>query len=113
MSDPDPDTNPLAPPTGARLQRIRERAYYLWRQDGCPEGRDDEYWERADELQRMADSAGAGLRPNPMQHPERDNVVEEAALQENLGEFPDRVADQGEHRTAPMTRAAEHEFLKQ
>ncbi len=28
-------------------QLIRERAYHLWEQDGRPEGRDLEYWERA------------------------------------------------------------------
>lgn len=28
-------------------QRIRERAYRLWEEEGCPEGRSDEYWARA------------------------------------------------------------------
>ncbi len=28
-------------------QRIRERAHSLWEADGRPEGRADEYWERA------------------------------------------------------------------
>jgi hypothetical protein len=27
--------------------RIRERAHALWEEDGRPEGRADEYWERA------------------------------------------------------------------
>jgi hypothetical protein len=27
--------------------------------------------------------------------------VEEASIQQNLGEFPDRVADQGEHPQTP------------
>ena len=27
--------------------RIRERAYHLWEADGSPEGRAQEYWERA------------------------------------------------------------------
>jgi hypothetical protein len=27
--------------------RIRERAYALWDRDGRPEGRADEYWEKA------------------------------------------------------------------
>ena len=33
-------------------QRIRERAYFLWRHEGCPEGRADEHWHRARELER-------------------------------------------------------------
>ncbi len=28
-------------------QRVRERAYSLWQQDGCPDGRDHEFWEPA------------------------------------------------------------------
>jgi hypothetical protein len=28
-------------------QAVRERAYHLWEQDGCPEGQADEYWQRA------------------------------------------------------------------
>jgi hypothetical protein len=26
---------------------VRERAYYIWQQDGCPHGRADEHWRRA------------------------------------------------------------------
>jgi hypothetical protein len=26
---------------------IRQQAYYSWEADGCPNGRDLEYWERA------------------------------------------------------------------
>jgi|tagenome__1003787_1003787.scaffolds.fasta_scaffold7886910_1 hypothetical protein len=33
-----------------REQRIRERAYGMWEAEGCPEGRADEYWHRAQEL---------------------------------------------------------------
>ena len=28
-------------------QSVRERAYFLWERDGCPEGRPEEYWHRA------------------------------------------------------------------
>ena len=30
-------------------QRITERARQLWEEDGCPEGRDIEYWLKAEE----------------------------------------------------------------
>jgi hypothetical protein len=30
-------------------QAVRERAYFLWEADGCPDGHADEYWQRADE----------------------------------------------------------------
>ncbi len=94
--------NPLDENDPARQQRIRERAYHLWEADGRPEGRDLEYWERARELVGMEDSAGAGLLPNPMTHPEP--AAEEAEIQDNLGEFPDRSADQGEWRQTPVAR---------
>ena len=32
---------------GAGDAAIREQAYYLWEQDGRPEGHDMEYWSRA------------------------------------------------------------------
>ena len=30
-------------------QRIRERAYALWQEQGCPEGNDHEFWFRAEQ----------------------------------------------------------------
>jgi hypothetical protein len=30
-----------------REERVRQRAYAMWEQDGCPAGRDAEYWLRA------------------------------------------------------------------
>ena len=94
--------NPLKPDP-AREQRIRERAYHLWEQDGRPHGRDEEYWERARELIGIEDNPDAGQLPNPMTHPDspRETGVEEAEIQENLGEFPDRFADQGEVQPTP------------
>ncbi len=100
MSDNPLQTNP------ARTERIRLRAYHLWQQDGGPHGRDAEYWERAEELIGMQDSAGAGLLPNPqtLNEPIPGVIVEEAQIQENYGEFPDRSADQGDWRQTPMTK---------
>jgi len=89
-----------------RQQRIRERAYHLWEADGRPRGRDLDYWERARELIGMEENPGAGLLPNPMalgKDPDAP-VVEEAEIQENLGEFPDRFADQGEWRQTHIAR---------
>ncbi|TDH58347.1 DUF2934 domain-containing protein [Dankookia rubra] len=40
------------PDTGADWeQRIRERAYFLWHAEGCPEGRSAEFWDRARALE--------------------------------------------------------------
>lgn len=97
--------NPLAIDPG-REHRIRERAYHLWEADGKPHGRDVEYWERARTLTGMEESAGSGLLPNPMNAPRspRETGIEEADIQENLGEFPGGFTDQGEAQTTPASR---------
>lgn len=86
---------------------IRERARRMWREAGSPKGREDEYVERARELQAFVDHPGAGLLPNPMvAHPQPGPTaepIEEAELLENLGEFPGRT-DQGDRLPAPMTK---------
>jgi hypothetical protein len=35
----------------ARDQHLRERAYLLWQQDGCPVGRADDHWRRTCEFE--------------------------------------------------------------
>jgi hypothetical protein len=97
--------NPLDTDAG-REQRVRERAYHLWEAEGKPQGRDVEFWERARELVGMEESAGAGLLPNPQAHPDspRETGVEEAEIQQNLGEFPDRFADQGTVQQTPTPK---------
>jgi len=90
--------------------RIRERAYHLWLADGSPHGRDVEYWERARELIGIEESPGAGLlRDTAVQ----GETIEEADIQENLGEFPDRFTDQGNRQETPMTRAEARKRAKE
>ena len=98
-------SNPLDDSDQTRQQHIRERAYHMWEADGRPEGREDEFWERASELVGMEESAHAAELPNPASlpgaDPDRTQIIEEAFIQENLGEFPDRFADQGERSLTP------------
>ena len=49
-----------------REQRIRERAYSLWDGEGRPEGRADEFWERARALIEAEDDPDA---PNMISPP--------------------------------------------
>jgi len=86
--------------------KLRERARKLWIDAGSPEGREDEYLERAKELAAMESNPHAGLEPNPLAYgvvtpAERGEPVEEASLQDNLGEFPGLQTDQGEGTHAP------------
>jgi hypothetical protein len=98
-------SNPLDETDAAHEQRIRERAYHLWEADGCPIGQELEFWERARELLGIEESAGAGQLPNPAtlpgSDPARQEIVDEASLQENLGEFPSRFTDQGDRPQTP------------
>jgi len=102
MSDNPLETSP------ERDAAVRARAEQLWREAGSPAGRMDEYLERADELMRMELAGNAAQLPNPetLNEPIPGVTVEEAAIQDNLGEFPggSSVADQGEWRETPMTR---------
>jgi hypothetical protein len=93
--------NPLEM-TPEREARIRERAYHLWEEEGRPEGRDAEFWERAKELIGMEENADAALLPNPMtQSSHTGSPIEEAEIQENYGEFPNRFTDQGDRQQTP------------
>ncbi|HEX2941740.1 MAG TPA: hypothetical protein VHO91_11890 [Rhodopila sp.] len=99
-----------------RRQSVRERAERMWREEGAPKGRKGEFLERARELQAIEDHPSAGLLPNPAaRHPgEMPSVtpVEEAALMENLGEFPGLLTDQGDRSPFPMTRAKARRTLR-
>lgn len=82
--------------------RIRERAYRIWIEEGRPPGRSDEHWQMARQLIAIEQSDGDELKPNPLG---QEQPVEEARLQENLGEFP-TLTDQGEEATTPKARRA-------
>jgi len=96
---------------------IQRRARKMWRQDGSPVGRLDEYIERARELQAIIDNPESGLLPNPIVahggKVESGMPVEEAEVMENLGEFPSRLTDQGDHVQAPMTRERARQARKE
>jgi hypothetical protein len=43
-------------------QRIRERAYQIWIEEGRPTGRDKEHWARAE--QELSETTGEARRSN-------------------------------------------------
>ncbi len=90
----------------AREERIRERAYHLWQADGSPPGSDLEYWEKARELIAIEDSRDAGQLPGNTDAGRwvDGHLVEEASIEENLGEFPDRLTDQGDTPATPSEK---------
>lgn len=82
--------------------RIRERAYYLWLQEGCPEGRAEVHWEEASELVAIEDNQKLTTRPVPPAD-SSPTTVEPLEAVENAGEFP-TLTDQGEEQPYPRRR---------
>lgn len=85
---------------------LKARAKKLWEDAGSPEGRMDDYIEKARELAAFESNPKAGLEPvEDVVADEADKrfgrSVEEAKLQENLGEFPGLQRDQGDREQTP------------
>lgn len=87
--------------------RIRERAYFIWLEQGCPDGRDKEHWDMASELVAQEENQHFATKPNPLST-ERAQApggepVEPILAATNQGEFP-TLTDQGEESTSPAPR---------
>ncbi len=64
-------------PTRERTeQRIRERAYFLWRQEGCLENRAEEHWHQARELEATTDRSRGHLQTSGGQRPRQHSDTE-------------------------------------
>ena len=74
--------------------RIRERAYLLWLEEGQPEGKSAEHWEKARELLALEPDAEEGITDGYNGEP-RVTPEEEAGLP---GEFP-TVTERGKLKT--------------
>ena len=86
-----------------REQRIRERAYRMWLDEGRPEGRDAAHWDMASELVAIEENQRDTLKPNPIPEWERNPTreqIEPMQVVENVGEFP-TLTDKGEEATYP------------
>ena len=46
-------------------KRVRDRAYKLWQEEGCPEGRAQVHWEKARELVAIEENIDLTLKPIP------------------------------------------------
>jgi hypothetical protein len=70
-------------------QRVRERAYKIWIDEGKPEGQADAHWEKARLIVSVEDSMPTMLKP--ITEPQAEPVE----AYQNQGEFP-TLTDQGE-----------------
>jgi hypothetical protein len=84
--------------------RIRAHAHRIWEEEGRPHGRDAEHWRMARELVAIEENQKLATKPvNAERIGPEGEPIEEAKLEENLGEFP-TLTDQGEQE-APHRRS--------
>lgn len=79
--------------------RIREKAHKLWEDAGRPEGRAAEHWEQARTLVAIEDDR-TSLKPV------RETTSEPLEIQDNLGESPGALTDQGDRMQVPSEEIA-------
>jgi hypothetical protein len=84
-------------------ERVRERAYQIWQEQGCPEGQADAHWELARELVAIEDNHRMAMMPvardleDPTIAADRAEPAGPAAAQ---GELP-TLTDAGEQSYPP------------
>jgi hypothetical protein len=91
-----------------REHRIRTKAFYIWLDEGCPEGRAEIHWDMATELVAIGENRTLTLKPiqdqgrlSPSGEP-----IEPISAVENAGEFPTET-DQGEEIAYPGRKKTE------
>src|SRR5262245_12113875 len=85
--------------------RIQQRAYRLWVEEGCPEGRQELHWDKARELVAIEQNQKQTTKPVTHQQGVAGEPVEPIEAVENAGEFP-TLTDQGEQQGMPKRRRA-------
>ena len=84
-------------------ERIRERAYHLWLDEGQPDGRAETHWDKARELVAIEESQrSTTFAPNGDRDPTSPTgePIEEPLAVTNQGEFP-TLTDEGEEVSPP------------
>lgn len=69
-------------------QRIRERAYRLWLEEGCLERRADDHWDMATELVAIENRQQTTLKPILQNLGPVGEPIEPIEALRNAGEFP-------------------------
>lgn len=82
-------------PTASMEERIRKRAYQLWLDEGCPQGRAEVHWDKATELVAIEDNQHLATRSPTAALGPHGQPVEPMIALTNQGEFPE-LTDQGE-----------------
>ena len=88
------------------VERIRDRAYQLWEQDGCPEGRDLDYWYKA-EAELHGEGASCLESPSGGSTADRPAGASEGGIASPGEPSPEQVAQgRGNRRSGAMQGTA-------
>jgi len=79
--------------------RIRKKAHMLWEEAGRPEGRAEDHWDKARILVAIEDDR-TSLKPVAQVS------SEPLEIQDNLGELPGALTDQGDRMQVPAEELA-------
>ena len=85
-------------------QRIREKAYQIWLEEGCPEGRELDHWNVATKLVAIEDGQQSTLKPFDENLAPVGKAIEPMEAVRNAGEFP-TPTDWGEGPQAEKERS--------
>lgn len=83
--------------------RVRERAYRIWLDEGCPQGRELVHWDMATELVAIEDGQRSTLKPVEQNLGPLGEPIEPLVAVQNVGEFP-TLTDQGESQVPTPAR---------
>ena len=87
-------------------ERIRERAYRIWLDEGRPEGRELDHWDKATELVAIEDQQAATTKPvTAPSAASPDGEPVEPVLPASGGDIP-TMTDQAEQTYPPRKPAA-------
>ncbi|ANC91692.1 DUF2934 domain-containing protein [Azospirillum humicireducens] len=89
-------------------QRIRDRAYAIWLDEGCPQGRDAEHWLQAERAILAEAAANVGHSPvvAVVKAPRKTTNARPRAVKtiEQTGGAPEAVADELPKARKPRSR---------
>jgi Protein of unknown function (DUF2934) len=78
-----------------REDHLRDRAYRIWIEEGCPEGQAERHWQLAGELLAIEENAKAALKPRDAGTGPFGEPVESGVGIDSHGEVPG-LTDQGD-----------------
>jgi hypothetical protein len=70
----------------ARARNVRQRAYFIWQEEGCPDGRADDHWHRAWEMESEAALDEAVDESFPASDPPANTPIAHIGASENEGQ---------------------------